>query len=392
MQNIVGQIASKENFYMRPREIRRINQNLAAGANLQIAAPRRVGKSSILYYFLDNPEKGFVHLYFQVESARSKNEFYRKIYKEIIKSDAVGTGKKFFEQLNATTNDFLKRLKGITIAGSGIDFHDAEEIDYEEELLNLLRGLDLGRDRLVLMIDEFPEVILNIVEDNEGKATEAKKFLQSNRELRNNVNLKDKVQFIYTGSNSLNLTVGNLDSSSLINDLAAIPVLPLKEEEAQEMLISILNTYKFGLKTEIADYIIARVEWMIPFYFQLIIHEIINDIAPGEDITKEVVDKAFDASLEQRNDHHFEHYVKRLKRVFTEGEQDFIKIFLCQLAANEKLDRNQVLNLATGLISEEQTRRLLEALKYDGYIIDLTNAEYKFNSPILKNWWKNHEC
>ncbi|PTT03059.1 hypothetical protein DBR11_03400 [Pedobacter sp. HMWF019] len=377
---------------MRPREIRRINLNLAAGANLQIAAPRRVGKSSILYYFLDKPEEGFIHLYFQVESARSKNEFYRKIYKEIIKSDAVGTGKKFLEQLKAAKNAFLNRLKGIKIAGSGLDFQDAEDIDYEEELLDLLQGLDLGGDKLVLMIDEFPEVILNIVEEHQGDTTEAKKFLQSNRELRNNANLKGRVQFIYTGSNSLNLTVGNLDSSSLINDLAAIPVLPLQQEEAKDMLISILQTYGYSLTSEIADYVITRVEWMIPFYFQLIIHEIINDIGPGDEVSKAVVDRAFEASLEQRNDHHFEHYVKRLKRVFTESEQQFIKIFLCALAGRDEMDRNEVLNLATDILPEDQTRRLLEALKYDGYIINLTNAVYKFNSPILKNWWKNHEC
>lgn len=392
MQNIVGQIASKDDFYMRQREIARINRNLAAGANLQIAAPRRVGKSSILYYYLDNPEEGFVHLYFQVESARSKNEFYRKIYKENIKSEAVGTAKKFFEQLRSAGNAFLNRLKGVKIAGSGLDFQEAEEIDYEEELLNLLQGLDLGKDRLVLMIDEFPEVILNIVEEQKGETAEAKKFLQSNRELRNNSNLRGKVQFIYTGSNSLNLTVGNLDSSSLINDLAAIHVSPLKNDEAKDLLISVLKTYNYNIDADVADYVVDKVEWTIPFYFQLIIHEVINDIGPSDEISREVIDRAFETALEQRNDHHFEHYVKRLKRVFTQAEQEFVKIFLCRLAAHEGMEKDEAINLATGLLSEDQTRRLLEALKYDGYIISQNDSAYKFNSPILKNWWKNHEC
>ena len=392
MKNIVGQVASKEDFYIRKKEISRINMHLDAGANLQIAAPRRVGKTSILYYYLDNPEKGFVHLYFQVESARSKNEFSRKIYKEIIKSDAVGAGKKFLEQLKSAGNSFLSKLKGVKIAGSGLDFNETQEIDYEDELLNLLLGLDLDGERLVLMIDEFPEVILNIVEENAGDVTEAKKFLQANRELRNNSNLRGKVQFIYTGSNSLNLTVGNLDSSSLINDLASVPVTPLNEEESRDLVTSVLETYKHSISPQALDHLIASVEWTIPFYFQLIIHEIISEISVGDEITNAVIDKAFTTALEQRNDHHFEHYVKRLKRVFTAEEGEFIKIFLCKLAGQSTMDKNEVINLAAGTLDEGRTRRLLDALKYDGYIINQTDSVYKFNSPILKNWWKNHEC
>jgi AAA+ ATPase superfamily predicted ATPase len=392
MQNIVGQIASKTNFYMREKEIRRIKMNLNAGANIQIAAPRRVGKSSILYYFLDNPEKGFIHIYLQVESARSKNDFYRKLYKEIIKSEAVGSGKRFFDQLKSTGNFFLSKLKGVKIGGSGIDFHDAEDIDYEEELSNLLLGLDLDGDRLILMVDEFPEVILNIVEENKGDIVEAKKFLQSNRELRNNAKLNNKVQFIYTGSNSLNLTVGNLDSSSLINDLAAVPVSPLSKDEARDLIQSIMSTYKYNISGEIVDYIIEQVEWTIPFYFQLVIHEVLNDANPGDEITTDIIDRALKSALEQRNDHHFEHYVKRLKRVFKPNEQQFIQKFLCVLCKNNTLDRNDAIDIATGVLTEDETRRLLEALKYDGYIINENNTNYKFTSPILKNWWHNHEC
>ncbi|WP_241331354.1 ATP-binding protein [Chryseobacterium arthrosphaerae] len=392
MQNIVGQIASKDNFYMRDREIKRIKRNLNAGANMQIAAPRRVGKSSILYYFLDNPDDGFIHIYFQVESARSKNDFYRKLYRDIIKSDAVGKGKKFFEQFKSLGNSFLSRLKGVKIAGNGIDFHDAEEIDYEEELLNLLLGLELGEDKLVLMIDEFPEVILNIVEENNGEIKEAKKFLQSNRELRNNPELIGRVQFIYTGSNSLNLTVGNLDSSSLINDLASVPVQPLTEVESKDLITSILSTYDYVITDDKLDYIISKIEWTIPFYFQLIIHEIISDIDSTDELTTDVIDRAFITAIEQRNDHHFEHYVKRLKRIFNDNERKFIQIFLCQLCKNAIIDRDEAINLASGILTEEETKRLLGSLKYDGYIINQSETTYKFNSPMLRNWWQNHEC
>lgn len=304
----------------------------------------------------------------------------------------MGIGKKLIDQLKSASNTFFGKLKGITIAGTGIDFQEADQIDYEEELLNLLLGLDLGDDKLVLMIDEFPEVILNIVEENNGDIKEAKKFLQSNRALRNNHNLNGKVQFIYTGSNSLNLTVGNLEATSLINDLTAVPVTALTEEESKDLIRSILKTYGYKIAEQQLTYLKNKTEWTIAFYFQLIIHEIINDISPTQDITNEVIDRAFLAALEQRNDHHFEHYVKRLKRVFKEEERVFIRKFLCQLCKNTTIDKKDAMNIATGLLLEDQVKRLLASLKYDGYIINQSESVFKFNSPMLMHWWRNHEC
>lgn len=392
MKNIVGQIASKEDFYYRKREIKRILQNLDAGANLQIAAPRRVGKSSILYHLKDNPPQGYICLYIEVESARSINEFYRKIYREIFKSEAVSTGKRIGEQFKANKGGFWSRLKGISVAGVGIDFNDAPEVNYEEELTNLLSGLDLGGDRLVLMIDEFPEVILNIAEDNNGDTVEARKFLQSNRELRNQPEIRGKVQFVYTGSNSLNVTVANLDASVLINDLASVPVDPLRNEEAADLITQVLSTYQYSIQQDQILHALSRIEWNIPFYFQLLIQEIINQIEPEESITNQLIDESFLKIMEQRNDHYFEHYVRRLKRVFNETQLKFVQRFLNQLAQAESISKAQMHDMAHGLLSESETKRVLDILKYDGYVISVDENNYKFNSPILKQWWYNHEC
>jgi len=50
----------------------------------------------------------------------------------------------------------------------------------------------------VLMVDEFPQTIENIVRNSNEQA--AIQFLQSNREIRQNPALSQHLQFIYTGS------------------------------------------------------------------------------------------------------------------------------------------------------------------------------------------------
>ena len=95
MKNIVSQLATKDDFYNKKKEVSRILRNLEAGANLLIAAPRRAGKSSILYHLKDYPPQGFICLYVEVESARSTNDYYKKIYREIFKSKIINAREKF---------------------------------------------------------------------------------------------------------------------------------------------------------------------------------------------------------------------------------------------------------------------------------------------------------
>ncbi|PSL50243.1 hypothetical protein CLV51_1011587 [Chitinophaga niastensis] len=48
MKNVIGLPARGENFYQRTREIEKVIQSLSNGNNIQITAPRRIGKTSIL--------------------------------------------------------------------------------------------------------------------------------------------------------------------------------------------------------------------------------------------------------------------------------------------------------------------------------------------------------
>lgn len=54
MKNIIGSPARGKDFYQRKREVEKIISSLSNGNNIQITAPRRVGKTSILWYLLDN--------------------------------------------------------------------------------------------------------------------------------------------------------------------------------------------------------------------------------------------------------------------------------------------------------------------------------------------------
>ena len=80
MKNIVGPPARDQNFFQRNREIEKIKSRIEAGNNLQIAAPRRIGKTSILFYLLDNHISDYIYVYIDTERVDNEQEFYKKLF------------------------------------------------------------------------------------------------------------------------------------------------------------------------------------------------------------------------------------------------------------------------------------------------------------------------
>src|SRR5689334_8347685 len=94
MRNIVGIPAIGENFFHRQNEIDKISSRLEAGNNLQIAAPRRVGKTSILHYLKDNQVAGHIYVYVDTERIDNEQDFYKKLLKAIVKVDKIASSQK----------------------------------------------------------------------------------------------------------------------------------------------------------------------------------------------------------------------------------------------------------------------------------------------------------
>src|SRR5579859_4294634 len=237
MKNVVGNPARGENFFGREREIRKIVTSIGNHNNIQIAAPRRVGKTSILFYMRDNMVEGYRYVYVDTESVDSEEDYYKKVLKEILKQPGIEpVALKFMKAAGA----LARKIKSLKVVEFEIDLQEGHEgVSYYEDLVHFLTGIQLeGNQKLVLLIDEFPQTILNILDHNGVDG--AIRFLQSNRALRLNPDIIDKVRFIYTGSVGLNHTVAAIDSTAFINDLNTIEIEPLNKAEARQFLHQLL--------------------------------------------------------------------------------------------------------------------------------------------------------
>jgi uncharacterized protein len=392
MKNVVGTPARRDNFFKRDREINKITARIEDDNNLQLAAPRRVGKTSILFYLLDNDIDGHLYIYIDTERVDNEQEFYKKLLKAILKADAIVHSSRIRTLIEKGEKAFGK-IKSIKIAGHGIDFHETDEKqDYFEEITHFLSGFELDR-KLVLLIDEFPQTILNIVDANKGDTGAAVKFLQSNRELRLHPDINQKVRFIYTGSIGLNHTVASINATAFVNDLNSIEVEPLSEEEATLLVQTLLAPKAVEMDATTIQYLLQKINWLIPFHIQLAIQEISSLCRETNMVNQKVVDQAFDNMVSARNHNHFEHYYSRLKSQFKNESFYYAETILQSLAQKGSIDAAELYDTAVKFKVEDRYKQVLEILVYDGYINNIgDNNIYRFNSPIVQIWWQRFIC
>ncbi len=391
MKNIIGQPARGEDFFPRIREVERIINSLDNGNHIQITAPRRVGKTSILWYLLDNDIAERYYVYIDTESISDEQQFYKKILIEILRNEHVAGSKKLMQRLGKGANIFFRKIKSIQALGNRIEFnHEEKEQNYYEELLNFLLGYaSTGETELVILIDEFPQTIENIRNINEDNA---RLFLQNKRSLRLTPEFEGRVKFIYTGSIGLNYTVAKLNATATINDLNSIEVGPLTYDEAIKLFHELLSAKGRTAVPAATEHLLKIIQWYIPFHIQLIVQELLQQ-APDTEITPGTIDTAINNIINLRNQNHFDHYYSRLKAQFKDEAYKYADELLKRIAEENSLTKIQTLDLSAKYGLMDSYRKIIETLMYDGYIqLDETNKEYIFNSPIVKLWWLKFIC
>lgn len=392
MKNIIGSPARGNDFYQRKREVEKIIHSLSNGNNIQITAPRRVGKTSILWYLLDNDIANRHYIYVDTESISDEQTFYKRLLSEVLKNERISTSSKLLSGFAGGANRFFKKIKSIKVLSASVEFnHQEKERDFYEEFSNFLTGYAQVEDtELVMLIDEFPQAIENLKKAGEARAVT---FLQGKRALRLDPEINRKVKFIYTGSIGLNHTVSRLNATAAINDLNSIEIGPLTDAEAIDLFGRLLASNNRTAGEEGQKKLLEMIQWHIPFHIQLMVQEVVQITAEQAEITASIMEQAMDNMIVLRNQNHFDHYYSRLKEQFKEEAFKYVDELLKETAEKDTISKIRVFDLAVKYGLQESYRKIIEMLLYDGYIHYITATEaYQFTSPIVKRWWKKFIC
>jgi AAA+ ATPase superfamily predicted ATPase len=382
MAIIAGQAVRGDNFWDRPYLMDDILDVIESGGHILLVAPRRVGKTSLMYRVLDTKGEEYVIVYINTEAEHSVDAFWEKLFHELMDEEFIAT-------FSNKAKSFFHKLSSIRLSEAGIKgvkFGESEAVDYKKAFLELLKSFD-GESKLIIMLDEFSQTIENIIQHESTE--KAEQLLQAHREIRQNKKISEQIVFVYAGSIGLESVVANINSSKHINDLVSISVPPLESEEALAFAKELCEKNSIEIAKSDIEYMLDKIKWYIPFYIQLITQEIKRLYRRHPEVSTVVIDKAIDNALQNRKD--FIHWEERLG-VFSKNGRKYAKEILSLISEKTDIASNELSNLATKhQLKEEEAKEIVHALKYDGYINNSDDPKtYRFNSPLLRIWWYNN--
>jgi len=79
-RSTIGGVATGDNFYPRDDIVEDIWNELKKGNSVLLAAPRRVGKTSLMQYMEENPVENYKLIFQNIQGINSVNEFFERIY------------------------------------------------------------------------------------------------------------------------------------------------------------------------------------------------------------------------------------------------------------------------------------------------------------------------
>lgn len=389
----IGQPATgREHYFDRPQISQPIRRSLERGGNLLISAPRRIGKSSLIKHLLTQAAANEIIIYISVQSATHSNEFFEKLFKELIKNNTVFAGMNGFTQrASAGLKNIISRVRNITLEG-GLEIDKTANIDYYTALQTLIKALT--EKKVILLLDEFPDAVSNMIRRDKKLAIE---FLLQMRELRQ-ISSDLGLQFILTGSSGLANVVSQLGENDLINDLEEISVAPYTEQEASVFIQRLVLGYQihyssdFQINDNTLAYILEKINWRLPYYLQIMIKSLFEAFENTQVIAEPAtVDKVLAAMLTAQSEYYgyFQYWYQRLQDNLDNASYQAAIEMLNQLACDKVSSLAQLKSLPFATKPELPVKQILNILVHDGYISQ-HQQQYGFNSFLLKQWWVEH--
>ena len=376
---IIGNIAQGNNYYQRKNIENEIIAELDKGNHILLSAPRRVGKTSIVKYLEQVKLNDRNCIFKNIQDIKSEKEFYETIYELILKS------LKRNDQIKQSLKKFFSG-RGIESISwdSGIKFKDKKDFNYKEEIRILIQKLENQKIKVILFIDELPDVLHYLYENN--KVQEALGILKNIRSWRQDFN-RNALLFVWTGSIGMRHIVRNISKSTNdINDLKEIKFKPFDTVEAIEYIQLATQNASVTYSDETAQYLIDKIKYPIPYFINLMLDEI-NKIAKADhnkNISTKVIDEAFYHQVEENE--YFDDWFSRLYKYFEKQDADFMNELLVFIAHKGKINPRQIYDLSVKHGKTTTYMQLVKVLLNDGYIVK-NDDKYYFISPFLRGFW-----
>ena len=288
MEIVTGSVTTGENFFEgRKAYLDQLHAKLLKN-DVLITGPRRTGKTSLIKeYLLEDPGNiNHKYLYLSLEDVKSLYHFYVRLIREILLETnklgllAENTGEFIKNACNKLGEIFQGKIRlqpdalGSEIE-STIEFRvptfDPKTIeDLQNQLSYILSKIQTS---LVIVLDEFPEIIFKFADTAGNRKDQTKLLMSGLRAIRQKMRFDElKVhKIIIAGSVNLENTLAGLGLADTINDLEQLKIQNLKPSESFELLTRLgeVPQFEFDPAANIETFVLTQFAYCTPFYIQL---------------------------------------------------------------------------------------------------------------------------
>lgn len=282
--------------------------------------------------------------------------------------------------------DFLGGINITEITADGLKFGDRKGINYLDEINKLLPKLSSSELKIVLFIDELPEVLNNMYKAKKNE--EASAILDNLRQWRQTPEFKKHFSMVLAGSVGIHHVVKKIDGRiSDLNDLNQVPFEPLLPEESRNYMAWATDEATVQYDKHLKDHLLNKIAYPLPYFINLMLNEINTKAQKSMkiNISTDDIDEAFDAVTKHSD--HFVEWKNRLVQYFPKDESEFMNRALIHIAHKHKITKRKLHDLAVQYQRTNDYIELMDGLERDGYITEQAD-NYVFVSPFLKAFWK----
>ena len=401
----VGSPVEPVDLRFRDEFVAELWQSLRTG-HVVLTAPRRTGKTSVMDHLRDHPVNEFQVVSINVQDLTHPADFFQVLldafhdaHPDFLR-DQLAAGWELvgaaFDRVDSVGAGGFK----LALRGSDPDWRKNWR-RHGDTFLAQARATGVP---ILFIIDEFPDMLLNLSRDDEVLLREFLAWLRSQRQKPSPS--RDTIRWLVGGSVNLTGTLDALGMVDLINDLEDVSLPTLTDEDIQTFVADMLSGRSVPFDDDVPQRLVARLGRPIPYFMQIATQNLYRLWKREQrGIAATDVDAVFDEMVVGSAARtQLQHYHSRIRQYYAEPAQSIAHALLGQISASESgLTRATLMQeteralagLGVGLPEHERRQlfnRLMLDLENDFYIAEGEGGLYDFASGVLKSWWRKYHA
>ena len=394
MKNRVGPPVRGGDCFGREAFVELLWQKVEAG-HVLLAAPRRFGKTSVMYRLIDAPRDEFLIIHVDLEHLEEPAQLLSELISKLARVKGLALnwdafGEKVEGIMGAARKILSDTVSEVEVANFKIALREQTEAHWQEVGDQLFAQLAAMKRPVLFVLDEFP-MMLDRMARLPRQRSDAVTLLRWLRRLRVAPEMGE-IHFLIAGSIGIDAIVNELGEAKSINDFERLRLEPFSEPQAKEFLQALGEAHGVTLSPACRTKIIRLIGEPVPYFLQILFSEVAKTYPDGKGATPKKIEEIYHQRvLGMDCKSYFEHYYGRLRDYYKPDEEKAIKRLLRELAFAGKLSRSQtalIYREETNGFSIEQFNLLMTNLENDFYVQqDAATSDYGFSCSLLRDWW-----